>query len=167
MKENLITKWEKKNDEFGVEGMSIMTYQRSQSQTSTDIIRAECCMRGITLQDIEKFNQNYHEYAKQVEKWISVQNYIILEKDENQQVDYLLYGMPDPYSNRDAVIATRIYRPDDSTILKVRKSIPKIDVPVLSGIERCSFYHAVQCKQDHNDIILTDIFSIDLKGYLP
>ena len=52
-------------------------------------------------------------------------------------------------------------------MLKIRTSIPKVDVPVLSGIERCKYYHAVHCKKDNDDLTVTDIFSIDVKGYLP
>ena len=76
--------------------------------------------------------------------------------------------MPAPYSNRDSVIKTKLYKTEDPLVkLKITTSIPKVDVPVLSVIERCRYYHAVYYKKDNDDLIMTDIFSIDLKGYIP
>ena len=47
--------WEKVSDHFTCNGgLGIMTYQRSHAfnYTGTDMVRSECVMRGITLEDI-------------------------------------------------------------------------------------------------------------------
>lgn len=79
-----MTNWEKKKDEFSIEGISIMTYQRRQFITSTDMIRAECVMRGVSLEDMTYFNKNYEKYAKQVEKWFPIRKYVVIEKGETE-----------------------------------------------------------------------------------
>ena len=76
--------------------------------------------------------------------------------------------MPHPYSKRDAVIRTKFYKTEDpSSILKIKKSVERAVVPVKTGIERVKYYHAVHFKESMGDLIVSEIFSIDLKGYLP
>ena len=48
------------------------------------MIRAECVMRGVSLEDMTYFNKNYEKYAKQVEKWFPIRKYVVIEKGETE-----------------------------------------------------------------------------------
>ena len=75
--------------------------------------------------------------------------------------------MPDFYSNRDAVIRTKFYKIDESTMLKIKKSYFTADVPLKKGNERLLYYNASLIRQKGDDLIVSDTYSLDLKGYLP
>ena len=52
-------------------------------------------------------------------------------------------------------------------MLKIKKSVDYASVPVKKGTERLGYYHAALMKENKGDLMVTDIYSLDLKGYLP
>ena len=131
------------------------------------MVRSECVMKGVTIQDMMPLIQKYEASAKYVERWFTIQKYEIIKKEENEQIDYVLFSMPDPYSNRDAVLKSKWYKIEDNEILKIRKSTDMNIVSAEGGVERLSYYNAQLIKEQDNNLIISDIYSIDLNGFLP
>ena len=128
--------------------LTITTFQRSSAfnYTNTDMVRAECSMKGVTMEDMMYFHQKYDQYARQVERWFNIEKFDIHQRLESEQVDYVLYGMPSPYSNRDAVLSSKYYKNEESEIpciLKIRKSVGRADLPEKRGFERMAYYHGM------------------------
>ena len=71
------------------------------------MVRSECVMKGVSMQDIMPLILNYEAHAKYIERWFTIQKYEILKKEDKEQTDYLLFSLPDPYSNRDAILRSK------------------------------------------------------------